>query len=247
MSSKPQAIKKICDTGELVSLTSIYKQAVERGLADGKRDPRRWSKEEGAQFIDFIAENLHVRKSDIYKASKARIDRGGGTYAHPQIALAYAKYLSPELHSQVNETFLRAKSGDVTLAAEIADKQTDPAKLEWLSKRVAGTAARNKLTSTLKAHGVSGSGYKDCTNAIYQPLMGGTAADVREKRGLPEKANLREHMNTDELVETAYAELLAKRRIEARNSYGNTSCVHDCNEAGRIVANQRFVDMREAA
>lgn len=44
------------------------------------------------------------------------------TYAHPQIALAYAKYLSPELHMAVNEVFMRYKAGDPTLAEEVIDK-----------------------------------------------------------------------------------------------------------------------------
>lgn len=96
----------------LVSLTDLYRQAVDAGMAEGKRDPRRWSGEEGEQFIAFIVENLHVRRTDIYKTSKARADRGGGTFAHWQIALAYAKYLSPELHAHVNETYARVQADD---------------------------------------------------------------------------------------------------------------------------------------
>lgn len=69
--------------------------------------PGDWARESGADFIDFVAENLHTRKTGIYKSSKARADRGGGTFAHWQIALAYAKYLSPELHMQVNEVNAR--------------------------------------------------------------------------------------------------------------------------------------------
>lgn len=81
--------------------------------------PRDWKRRDGAQFIDFIAQNLNVAERHIYKATRGK---GGGTYAHWQIALAYAKYLSPELHMQVNEVYARAKAGDVTLADEIADK-----------------------------------------------------------------------------------------------------------------------------
>jgi len=40
-------------------------------------------------------------------------------FAHWQIALAYAKYLSPELHMAVNETYMRYKTGDHTLALEV--------------------------------------------------------------------------------------------------------------------------------
>lgn len=111
----------------LVSLTDIYAAADREGLADGKRKPGDWARESGADFIDFVASNLNTRKTGIYKTTRGK---GGGTFAHWQIALAYAKYLSPELHMQVNEVYARVKSGDVTLADEIADKAT-PQQQDW--------------------------------------------------------------------------------------------------------------------
>jgi hypothetical protein len=49
-----------------------------------------------------VAQKLHVRVTDIYKSSRARADRGGGTWVHWQIAAAYATYLDEELHIQFN-------------------------------------------------------------------------------------------------------------------------------------------------
>ena len=125
------------DADNLVCITDIYKIAVERGLDGGKREPNQYFRKtnvrksgtsgnvsdfagEGWEFVEFIAKNLNLHAAHIYKTTRGK---HGGTFAHWQIALAYAKYLSHELHMRVNETYMRAQSGDVTLAAEIAENK----------------------------------------------------------------------------------------------------------------------------
>lgn len=221
----------------LVSLTDLHQVASSQGHAEGKQSPSEWARRGGEQFIEFVASNLDTAKCRIYKSSKARSDRGGGTFAHWQIALAYAKYLSPELHMQVNEVYARAKSGDVTLADEIADKAT-PEQQAWLAKRLQGKIARSLLTSTLSAHGVHGRGFADCTNAIYEPILGGKKSDVCAANGLPYKKNIsmRDLMTVDQLMATGMAELVAKKQIEKFNAQGNIRCADECNRAARKVA-----------
>lgn len=216
----------------LVSLTDIYATAERGGMADGKQDPRQWKRREGEQFIAFIAENMNVSLRHIYIGTKGK---GGGTFAHWQIALAYAKYLSPELHMQVNEVYARVKSGDVTLADEIADKAT-PEQQEWLARRVAGKAARGQLTATLSAHGVYGKGYADCTNAIYKPILGGKKSEICAMRGLSRSKNLRDVMDLEQLTRTALAEIVARKNIERFNVRGNDHCSQECGRAAQKVA-----------
>jgi hypothetical protein len=180
----------------LVSLNDIYAAALAEKLADGKRTPGDWSREAGAQFIEFVAENLNTRKTGIYKTARGK---GGGTFAHWQIALAYAKYLSPKLHMQVNEIYARFKAGDITLADETADKAS-PEQQEWLAKRTAGKAVRGQLTATLAAHGVNGKGYADCTNAIYRPILGGKKSEICAARNLPRTTNMRDLMDLEQLT-----------------------------------------------
>jgi hypothetical protein len=216
----------------LVSLTDIHAAAESDGFADGKRKPGDWAREAGADFIDFVAENLNTRKTGIYKSSRGK---GGGTYAHWQIALAYAKYLSPKLHMQVNEVYARFKAGDVTLADEIADKAT-PQQQEWLAKRVSGKAARGQLTSTLQAHGVVGKGFADCTNAIYKPILGGKKSEICAQRGLSKATNLRDTMDLEQLTRTSLAEIVARKNIERFNVRGNSLCAMECGKAAERVA-----------
>ena len=225
---------------DLVSLTDLFKQAQVRGLTSGKRNPSDWSKEAGAEFIDFVAENLHTRKSGIYKSSKARADRGGGTFAHKQIALAYAKYLSPELHMEVNDVFMKVQ----TASPEIADSIVDRMSQEELNRhiaRAAGIATRKEFAGKLAARGVTGQGFSDCTNALYVPLFKGTAKELRAARKLPAKANVLASMQTRDLVTIAFTELVAGDRIAAENVFGNNACVYVCNKAAQAVANQLTV------
>ena len=216
----------------LVSLNDIWAAAEREGCADGKRDPRRWKEEAGKEFVDVVAGALNVRPADIWKSTRGK---GGGTFAHWQIALAYAKYLSPQLHMQVNEVYARFKAGDVTLADEIADKAT-PEQQDWLAKRVAGKAARGMFTSTLQAHGVIGRGFADCTNAIYRPILGGKKSEICAQRGLRKSTNLRDVMDLEQLTRTALAEIVARKSIERFNVRGNDHCAFECGRAAERVA-----------
>jgi hypothetical protein len=170
----------------------------------------------------------------MYTTSKARHDRGGGTFAHWQIALVYAKYLSPALHMQVNDVYARFITGDITLAAEISDKASTEDNL-WLAKRIDGKAARIKFTDTLKAHGVAGYGYATCTDAINKHVVGSCAVAVRETRGLHKGASLRDVMSIEELIATSMSELVAAKRITTKNASGNKACETHCDSAASSV------------
>lgn len=233
----------------LVSLNDIFNAASAQGMADSKLDPRRWGQKPtakksgssgkvsvsggpGLDFIETVAGTLNVNAGDIYKSQRGA---GGGTFAHWQIALAYAKYLSPALHMQVNEIYARFKSGDITLADEIADKAT-PEQQEWLAKRMNGKVARNQLTATLNAHGVVGKGYADCTNAIYKPILGGKKSEICRANGLSRSTNLRDAMDIEQMTRVTLAEIVSRRRIERYNVRGNTACAIECSKAAQSIA-----------
>ena len=96
----------------LISLTDLWKAA---GGSKTKQ-PSNWLKQDGvAEFISHVAEKAN---SSISRICVSKAGRYGGTYTHWQVALAFAKYLSPELHMAVNEVFMRYKAGDPKLAEE---------------------------------------------------------------------------------------------------------------------------------
>lgn len=98
----------IADKGDKLSLTDMWKAA---GSDDSKR-PTRWLESKPVQeFIEVVAGNVGI--SDIISAGRGR---NGATFAHWQVGLAYAKYLSPEFHMWCNTQVRAVMEGKVPSA-----------------------------------------------------------------------------------------------------------------------------------
>ncbi len=67
--------------------------------ADEAKRPANWARKDGAEFIVYMEAVLNVPLGHIISGTRGR---AGSTYAHWQIALAYAKYPSPEFHAACN-------------------------------------------------------------------------------------------------------------------------------------------------
>lgn len=223
---------KINDS-QMVSLTDIWKAAQAEGKATGKMEPKQWSRRDiGVDAIEAAAKSLKVPVSHLYIVTRGK---HGGTYAHILIATAYASYLHPDLATEINTTYLRALSGDVTLADEIVDRATPEDQVKHLM-RTAGIVQRKQFTKVLTAHEVDGKGIGICTNAVYTGLFNACAAELRKIKNLPEKANVRESMTVQEIIQTAHAEMIAVRNMDATRSRGTRECAHVCEQAARKVA-----------
>jgi KilA-N domain len=202
--------------------------------------PKEWARlQTTLSLISVTAEkkagnSRSLTKEDLLSVYCVKNGRGGGIWADPNVALAYAKYLSPALHYEVNEVFLRHKAGDATLADETLQK-AGPKANEWAGTRALGRAKRIEYTDTLRDHGVTGPGYAQCTDATYNSLFDASAANMRKKRGLAKKANVRDSMNTDELVYLMAAETLASGRIREENSQGNIECTTATSRSASFI------------
>lgn len=211
----------------MLSLTDLWKEAG----SDPSNNPSEWQRlPTSTSFITAVCKVLNMGKSHIIKSSRGK---GGGTFAHPQIAAEYAQYLDPKLAVYVNELFLNPEAA-TQHAVNVWQKKGKSS--PWITERMIGIASRKDFTKTLQNHGVKGSGYSDCTNAIYRPLWGGDAKVVRAKKGISEKANTRESMTEVELAAVRLAELISKETIEKTCAMGNTQCKNICERSGKSVA-----------
>jgi hypothetical protein len=176
-----------------------------------------------------------LSKDDLLSVFCVRMGRGGGVWAHPNLALSYAKYLSPSLHYEVNQVFLRYKSGDATLADDVL--QRAPAKdNEWAGVRALGRSKRIDLTATLREHDVTKPvEFARVTNGTYKGLMGKTAQQLKAEKGLAKSVNLRDSMSTRDLVFVMAAEQLAKERIEDEDSRGVGPCEAAANKSAASI------------
>lgn len=76
--------------GKLVSLNAIY-EIVGSPI---NKEPYEWKRlPQTQELIEALTKKLNVAKIEIIKTSRARADRGGGTWSHWQLAIEYAIYL----------------------------------------------------------------------------------------------------------------------------------------------------------
>lgn len=227
-------LQNIGKEGEMLSLTDLWKAV---GSPKGK-DPAQWIRQDNTQqLIETVTQFLNMGSNLIIKSKRGK---SGGSFAHKNIALAYAKYLDPALHVLVNEVFFQRieeeKNPDLIVDRAIQTYKRKGKTDEWIAKRIKGKVKRNEFTSCLQAHGVEREGFRNCTNAIYGPMFGGTTAVIREKKNLPEKASIRDNMSETELLAVEFAEHLSKLTIEKEGLYGNDKCEMACARSSRIVA-----------
>lgn len=74
--------------------------------------------------------------------------------------------------------------------------------------------------------------YAVCTNEIYKPLLGGTAKEIKQQRGV---SDLRNGLSRVELMAVGLAEALASEKIEKTNADGFSKCRNICTDSSKRV------------
>jgi hypothetical protein len=246
--------------GKMIHLNKIYEIA---GNPEGKFDPRQWGRKPrevksgssgnisinggpGFDFIDFAAKNLNVAAEHIYKTTRGK---HGGTWAHWQIGLAYAKYLSPELHLAVNQVFkerleetINPELG-INRSRERARKSWDKQghDKEWIDEREKHIDTRKFYVDTLLDHDVKPGGeVGHCTNKIYKGIFNKDKTEIEQgirakKPGLPQKINIRDHAKRSSLAAIGLAEALASEEIDEHDIRGISDCAKTSFDKGLSV------------
>jgi hypothetical protein len=228
---------------EKISLTDMWKAA---GGQDNK-NPVEWIRYAGAEFVAELAKSLNTGKSHIIKTTRGR---HGGTWAHWQIALAYAKYLSPEFHLWVNQVVKERVEEErnpelaITRGHERAIRtwKKQGKSDDWIAARIRTINAAKVNNRVLQRHGDDQYVFPMCANAMNRQILGMDAKVYKETNNLPVSARTRDFLDDIQLAELELASLVSARRIESDLIYGNLACagVHE-TIAGRI---HKAVNMR---
>ena len=235
--------------------------------ADGWINATASAKELGKDRLDnFLASTAFIEYAQVVAAANSLnfsdlqiTKRGGkstigvGTFLHPELAVAFARWVSPAFaywcDKQVAALIQKA------LAAPRIAEQARTRKLqrlgrpaEAIAQRNEGVGSRRVFTDELQRRGVGREGFGDCTRAIYTPLFGGSTDVIKKNYGLPEAANVRDHMSAVQLAAVGLTELLSAERIERQRDYGTNACVETCNRvakevAGLLTANRRALSI----
>lgn len=122
----------IRDEGDFLCLTDMWRAAE----AEPSKRPAKWLETEaGKEFAEFIADSQGVAMADILRREHGnpQVGEGGATWAHWQLGMAYAKYLSPAFHAWCNDVVRKVMQGAVAapelgaltaLLRELCDRQT---------------------------------------------------------------------------------------------------------------------------
>lgn len=132
----------IHDKSEKLSLTDMWKAAG----GDLARQPSEWLRSSDAKrFIEFLSDTQNLGNSQVIKIQRGK---GGGTWAHWQIALAYAKYLSPEFHMWCNQVVRAHMEGRAAATASNLTKY-DASIIGNIVKNCTGVTVREELDRLL--------------------------------------------------------------------------------------------------
>nr|WP_312295950.1 KilA-N domain-containing protein [Brevundimonas diminuta] len=175
-----QAIR---DKGEMLSLTDMWKAAGE----DPSKRPYEWSRYEGAEFIRHMEAVLNTGSALIDAKRGGSGPNRGQTFAHWQIALAYAKYLSPAFHAACN-VVIRERMEGRAVRTEFDGMVTDlnprvAAQIGGILKGVVHRQLHDLLPALVQAEIVSHQ---------YVGVRGLTAGEVLDMAGFTDRKGLKE-------------------------------------------------------
>ena len=237
MEQKEMNELQLVEKDGLYSLTNLWKQSKNTNSSK----PSFWLRTNPTKkFIAHLEKNTRVDSSKLVKITHGD---NGGTYAHWQVALAYAKFLSPALHLKVNQVFKERLQEDENPELGInrsRQRAIDNYKKQgkddkWIKNRVSGIETRHHFTDTLSDNGCDGQGIAICTNHIYREVIGGTAKEIRADRGISRKSSIRDTLTMTENLANSLAESLATDKIESDKLSGNVQCAMASKKAGKEV------------
>lgn len=125
-----------------MSLTSMFKAAG----SPPNQDPAQWQRSAAAEaFIDAVSINMGISHNNLVESRKR-----GGTWAHWQVAFAYAKYLSPEFHMWCNQV-VRERMEGKALATATTLTEYDKQILGNMIKNCTGVVIKEQIGQLLPA------------------------------------------------------------------------------------------------
>lgn len=216
--------------GALVSLTDLWKG---QG-AEQRNHPNKWLS--NISTIDLINGLMRTTKLQESELLDVRRGRTGGTYAHWQLALAYSKHLSVELHLAVNDVYRRFKQADVELVEHMVERMEDPEDLKRVEMRAKAKASNKALGAAIQSHGGEGRTYAAVNNMNNVAITGKTAKQIKADAGVPERAQTRDLLTATQLAGLNYAEMLETDAIVSKRAIGHDRIVSTCSEIASDVA-----------
>lgn len=206
-----------------------------------KATGKEWSsyrRNEGTEgFLEALERSLQIRRDLLIITASAGPNEQRGTWVHPQIAINLATWLSPEFAVQVSEwvvTWMMGIAKRRSVYPDFNNLNEDEKRL-YLRDNV--TSANKKLAEA--AHGSGVSTPEDF--GIFQSFgyrgmyAGRSVKEIREVKGLPQKAQILDHMGSAELAANLFRITQTEEKLINENIRGKHLANTAHYEVGRMV------------
>lgn len=226
---------------KMVSLNKIF----EISGSTETQSPKRWT---SLPSVKTLLETIE-RQKDGESVLLKKAGKNGGTWAHWQVALSYAQYLSPELHLAINQVFKERLEENINPELGIDRSRERAVKNwtkqghdeKWIADRDHHTDTRKIYVKTLIDHDVKPNHELGiCTNKIYKGIFNKDATEIKEglrekNPSLPKTINIRDHAKRSSIAAIGLAEALASEEIEEFDVRGVNDCSQVSFDKGKSV------------
>jgi hypothetical protein len=226
------------DASGFVSLTDMWEAA---GRLPSK-SPARWLRNPAAKALIAAFEekagqsglnNNSPDNSSVYAEGR----RGGETFAHPIVAIAYAGALDQQIAVEMHAVFLRVKANDVSLVSEILSNIFDQVEYDRLRLLLRDRLKdHNKLLSSIaKEAGVTD--FKAFHGAGLVGLYDMHKSDLLKHKGLPAGGDHLDHANHEELAANYFKATQTAAKLRREEIKGQTEADSAHHAVGVAVRN----------
>ena len=144
---------------------------------------------------------------------------------------------SSALRRDVVKTYRRFKEGDMSLATDIIDRQTDPAMLNWGEERLKAKKSNLLRNHEIKAHGGTDENsrrvYKDMSDRVNDATTGHKAHDIK---AIAQVRKTRDALSPSHLALMQFMEYQQIEKMNEADAHGNAEILETTKSVDAIVA-----------
>lgn len=130
-------------------------------------------------------------------------------------------------------TYMRYRHGDLSLATEIIDRQTDNGQLSiWIEERAKASMSNHDRNRVIEEHGGQGWIYAHCSDNLNMAVTGLRAGQIKETTGV---SKTRDAMSELQLALIRVGELAQIEAIKREDAKGNTKIGQATDKSDRTM------------
>ena len=130
----------------------------------------------------------------------------------------------------------RYRKGDITLADEVLQRNTNAVDAEWLAIRAAAKAGRLELMDVLHVwHTPDNHLIENVSRLVTRAVIGRSPAEYREAHGLKKSAPIRDHFSPAQLADVRWLETKLTTVLATKNPLDHKEAYRACKSAVDVI------------